>query len=45
MVLFSDPANTEKLINTLSAENCEGFKIGEVVSSDYAPKKSELLIR
>ena len=45
MVLFSDPANTEKLINTLSAENCKGFKIGEVVSSDYAPKKSELLIR
>ena len=45
MVLFSDPANTEKLINTLSSENCDGFKIGEVVSSDYAPKKSELLIR
>ena len=45
MVLFSDPSNTEKLINTLGSENCDAFKIGEVVSSDYSPKKTELLIR
>jgi len=45
MVLFSDPSNTEKLINNLGSENCDAFKIGEVVRSDYSPKKTELLIR
>ncbi len=45
MVLFSDTSNTEKLIKTLGSENCDAFKIGEVVRSDYSPKKTELLIR
>ena len=45
MVLFSEPSNTETLIKNLGAENCDAFKIGEVVRSDYTPKKSELLIR
>ena len=45
MVLFSEPSNTETLINNLGAENCDAFKIGEVVRNDYTPEKSELLIR